>query len=165
MLNFHSKALEIQKMSSHSLSNMTPEDLKLLDMIRYKNKGSHGPICEEGDYREAAKKANVNAFNSDNFRQRPTQVFIALKISGFEPFWLSPLPGKDLAPFSKPRSLVYVCMPPSIILGVRGSAHIFFQESFQAKCHRSFPFFHFSPGMCFQQSADVLRLFGQPYCL
>ena len=53
---------------------MTGNDLKLRDMIRYKNKGSGTSTCTEQDYRGMAGQANVNAYDHDNYRNNPHQV-------------------------------------------------------------------------------------------
>ena len=55
-------------------TKMNPSDRKLRDMIRYKNKGSKERPCQEKDYMEEAKKADINAFDSDNFRKHPRDV-------------------------------------------------------------------------------------------
>ena len=60
---------------------MTGPDLKLRNMIRFKNKGRNTGRCTKQDYRQAAKGAkDINAYDHDNFRRNPQEV--VFKISG-----------------------------------------------------------------------------------
>ena len=53
---------------------LTGNDLKLKNMIRYKNKGHKNSPCSEQDYRDASRSANVNAYDHENFRKLPNEV-------------------------------------------------------------------------------------------
>lgn len=55
-------------------TSMTGADRRLLKMIKFKNKGTGTPRCTEQDYREAAREANVNAYDHDNFRKNEYEV-------------------------------------------------------------------------------------------
>ena len=59
---------------------MAGPDLKLRNMIRFKNSGKGTPRCTKQTYRAAAAKANINAYDHENYRKTPQEVHIQYTI-------------------------------------------------------------------------------------